>query len=74
MRPLQITKYARLHEMQLFFCAKGRKKSSVHTGQRCCTAYVSISSGQRYLMKTYHNDANTKGITKIALKRFLDFF
>ena len=26
MRPLQITKYARLHEMQLFFCGKGRKK------------------------------------------------
>ena len=25
-------------------------------------------------MKTYHNDANTSGITKIALKNFLDFF
>ena len=25
-------------------------------------------------MKTYHNDANTSGITKIALKKFLDFF
>ena len=24
-------------------------------------------------MKTYHNDANTIGITKIALKKFLDF-
>ena len=35
---------------------------------------VSISSGQRNLMKTYHNDANTSGITKIALKKFLDFF
>ena len=35
---------------------------------------VSISSGQRNLMKTYHNDANTSGITKIALKNFLDFF
>ena len=35
---------------------------------------VSISSGQRNLMKTYHNDANTSRITKIALKIFLDFF
>ena len=35
---------------------------------------LSISSGQRNLMKTYHNDANTSGITKIALKNFLDFF
>ena len=25
-------------------------------------------------MKTYHNDANTSGITKTALKIFLDFF
>jgi hypothetical protein len=25
-------------------------------------------------MKTYHNEANTGGITKIALKNFLDFF
>ena len=37
-------------------------------------AAVSISSGQRNLMKTYHNDANTSGITKIALIKFLDFF
>ena len=36
--------------------------------------YVSISSGQWNLMKTYHNDANTSGITKITLKNFLDFF
>ena len=35
---------------------------------------VSISSGQRNLMKTYHNEANTGGITKIALKIFLEFF
>ena len=35
---------------------------------------ISISSGQRNLMKTYHNEANTGGITKIALKNFLDFF
>ena len=35
---------------------------------------VSISYGQRNLMKTYHNDANSSGITKIALKKFLDFF
>ena len=35
---------------------------------------VSISSGQRNLMKTYHNDANTSGIKKITLKKILDFF
>ena len=35
---------------------------------------VSISSGQRNLMKTYHNEANTGGITKIALKKNLDSF
>ena len=35
---------------------------------------VSISSGQRNLMKTYYNDANTTGITKIASKKFSDFF
>ena len=35
---------------------------------------VSISSGQRNLMKTYHNDANSSKITKIALKKILDFF
>ena len=35
---------------------------------------VSISSGQRNLMKTYHNDADTSRITKIALKIFFDFF
>ena len=35
---------------------------------------VSISSGQRNLMKTYHNEANTGGITKIALKNVLEFF
>ena len=33
-----------------------------------------ISSGQRNLMKTYHNEANTGGITKIVLKFFLDIF
>ena len=35
---------------------------------------VSISSGQRNLMKTYHNDANTSRIPQIALKIFFDFF
>ena len=25
-------------------------------------------------MKTYHNEANTGGITKIAMKNLLDFF
>ena len=35
---------------------------------------VSISSGQRNLMKTYHNDANTSRITRIALKKFWTFF
>ena len=31
---------------------------------------LSISSGQRNLMKTYHNDANTSRITKICIKNF----
>ena len=31
---------------------------------------VSISSCQWNLMKTYHNEANTSGITKIASKNF----
>ena len=35
---------------------------------------VSISSGQRNFMKTYLNEANICGITKIALKIVLDFF
>ena len=34
---------------------------------------VSILSGQRNLMKTYHNEANTGGITKIALKILWSF-
>ena len=42
--------------------------------QHTSSPNVSISSGQPNLMKTYHNDANTSGITKIALKKFLDFF
>ena len=37
-------------------------------------AIISISSGQQNLIKTYHNEANTGGITKIALKIFLDLF
>ena len=35
---------------------------------------LSISSGQRNLMKIYHNEANSGGITKNALKNFLDIF
>ena len=35
---------------------------------------LSISSCQPNLMKTYHNEANTSGITKFALKIFLEFF
>ena len=34
---------------------------------------LSISSGQQNLMKTYHNKANTGGITKIALNFFWTF-
>ena len=36
--------------------------------------FVSISSCQRNLMKTYHNEANSSGITKIASKFSLKFF
>ena len=32
--------------------------------------FVSIASGQRNLMKTYHNEVNTGGITKIAMRFF----
>ena len=34
---------------------------------------LSFSSCQRNLMKTYHNEANTGGITKIASKNVLEF-
>ena len=34
---------------------------------------VRFSFGQRNLIKTCHNAANTARITKIALKHFLDF-
>ena len=37
-------------------------------------AIISISSGQQNLIKTYHNEANTYKITKIALKENLDCF
>ena len=37
-------------------------------------AYVSISSCQPNLMKTYHNEANPSGITKIVSKKFLELF
>ena len=35
---------------------------------------VSISSCQRNLMKTYHTEADTSGISKIASKFFFEFF
>ena len=38
------------------------------------TVSLSISSGQGNLMKTYHNEANTSGITKIVLKKNWTFF
>ena len=36
--------------------------------------FVSISSCQPNLMKTYHNEANPSGITKIVSKFFLELF
>ena len=39
-----------------------------------CETSLSISSCQRDLMKTYHNEANTTGIKKNASKFFLKFF
>ena len=44
------------------------------TGKQALKHNLSISSGQRNLMKTYHNEANTGGITKIASKKNLDSF
>ena len=52
----------------------GSKRGNDFHTQLVAAAAVSISSGQRNLMKTYHNDANTSGMTKIALKKILDFF
>ena len=49
----------------------------IKTKKRILRLYVpllSISSGQRNLMKTCHNDANTSKITKIASKNFWTFF
>ena len=40
-------------------------------GLKDAQSIVSISSGQRNLMKTYQNEANTGGITKIASKFLL---
>ena len=40
---------------------------------RSIQATVSISPGQRNLMKTFHNEANTNGITKIASIFFFFF-
>ena len=37
-------------------------------------AWVSISSCQLNLMKTYRNEANPSGITKIVSKNFLELF
>ena len=42
--------------------------------QKSHAAKVNISSCQRNLMKTYHNEANPSGITIIASKNFLEFF
>ena len=52
----------------------GGQKSQNLVNVVCERPLISISSGQQNLMKTYHNEANTSGITKIALKNFLDFF
>ena len=35
---------------------------------------VRFSSGQQNLIKTYHKEANTSGITKIALQIFFGHF
>ena len=39
-----------------------------------CITKVSIASCQPNLMKTYHNEANPSGITKIVSKIFLELF
>ena len=54
--------------------SKGSQYALCNSSSYVAAALVSISPGQRNLMKTYHNDANTIGITKIALKIFFDFF
>ena len=63
------------NQVQNMDLKKSRWKKQGHCySKREQQARVSISSGQRNLMKTYHNGTNTSGITKIALKKILDFF
>jgi hypothetical protein len=54
--------------------AQDQQKKALESQIRRKGPKVSISSCQRNLMKTYHNEANTSGITKIASKIFLEFF
>jgi hypothetical protein len=49
-------------------------KKSIYADLSLVLPVVGISSGQRDLMKTYHNEANTGGITKIVSKNILEFF
>ena len=61
---------------KLFAHHKSVKIIVVHTEEtvRWQILYRHISSGQRNLMKNYHNKANTGRITKIELNFILDFF
>ena len=49
-------------------------KLSLLSASQTLATDISISSGQRNLMKTYHNAADTGGITKIALNYFFLLF
>ena len=47
---------------------------SISSGQRNLMKTYHNLAGQRNFMKTYHNLANTGGITKIAFKNMIGLF
>ena len=68
------SKKAQVKFLSKMYAIFAKKTIELSTHKPPVMTQVSILSGQRNLMKTYHNEANTGGITKIALKILLDFF
>ena len=50
------------------------QKTELQTNQKLLRSEASPSQHFVNLMKTYHNEANTGGNTKMALKNILDLF
>merc|ERR1712051_847806 len=67
------SKKAQVKFLSKMYAIFAKKKIELSTHKPPVMTQVSILSGRRNLMKTYHNKASTGGITKIALKIFLDF-